>query len=450
MSTTEQQVAHVWRRLGFSATRTELDAGIAAGPVAVIDDLLSRPLVPFAATGLSPLLPNANASMSRVLELMAYGPSTPASGITDPTYNPFQERLSWMLQGLVVIGVVDSVYHADMIDHIQLLRDASTMSYKTLLQTVAVRPGMLKYLSGNTNIVGHPNQNFARELSELFSLGRVDVVSGQSNYTQADVVDMARALTGWTYNFTTGAVSFNKTNWDSGSKTFFGKNQGAAGLPEVVSAIAAHPAYATYVPARVDRELVGLVPSASTLTTLQSVWLPDGDLLGLIKAIAHLPEFLSDQAIMARTKTPVERVAAAARLLGSKTLGTDVNLPWNMTRLAQHPLIPPNVSGWPKGDQWLNATNLQLWSEVANGMANHNFIWNGTTTGPVCPTVTLVFQNATGATAGAYVTHLAGLDPVTPKSAAALDGYAKGGPWTLARAAGLLTLLLMTPEFLAN
>jgi len=450
MATLEAQVAHVWRRLGFSATRAELDAGIAIGPLAVVDDLLSRPLVPFAALGFPAASASSDQSMARWLEVMAYGSSPTGSNVTSASYHPFQERLSWMLQGLVVIALVDSVYHADMLDHLTLLRTAPAITYRSLLAQVSTRPGMLKYLSGSTNTASHPNQNYARELCELFSLGRVDAASGTANYTQADVTEIARALTGWTYDWNTGGTSFQVSQWDAGQKTFLGAARGAAGLNEVIAAIVGHPAWKTYVPARVYKELVGLAASPTVLAELAPAWGADGDLTGLVRAIAHRPEFLSDQVIMARTKSPVERIVSATRLLGWTGLATDPNMSWDVNRLNQHPFVAPNVSGWPKGDQWLNATNLQVWCEMANSMSMTGFIWDGSTNGPVNPAVTQVFQNSTAATAAAYVTKLAGLDPVTPKTTAALDAYAKGGPWKLARAAGLLDLVLMSPEFLAN
>ena len=450
MATLDAQIAHIWRRLGFSATRAEVDAGVAIGPSALIDDLLSRPLVPFSACGFPAASASSDASMVRQLEVMAYGPSASGSGITSPQYHPLQERLTWMLQGLVVIAIVDSVYHADMLDHLALLRTAPSITYRSLLTQVSTRPGMLKYLSGNTNTVSHPNQNYARELAELFALGRVDAATGTANYTQADVTEMARALTGWAYDWNTGGTMFQAYNWDSGQKTFLGAPRGAAGLNEVIAALVGHPAWKTYVPARVYKELVGLTATPTVLAQLAPAWGTDGDLLALVGAIARRPEFLSDQAIMARTKSPVERIVAATRLLGWTGLTTDPNMSWHVNRLNQHPFVAPNVSGWPKGDQWLNATNLQVWCEVANSMAMRGFIWDGSTNGPVNPTVTQVFQNSSAATAAAYVTHLAGIDPVTTKTAAALDAYAKAGPWQLARAAGLLDLVLMSPEFLAN
>jgi hypothetical protein len=108
------------------------------------------------------------------------------------------------------------------------------------------------------------------------------------------------------------------------------------------------------------------------------------------------------------------------------------------------------VSGWPKGDQWFNTTNLYTWSELANYLAMRNFRWDGSTSGAVNPMVTKVHANATGATAAGYVVAEAGLDPVSTRTRNTLAHYATAGPWTPFRAAGLLNLLLLTPEFLAN
>jgi uncharacterized protein (DUF1800 family) len=450
MATLEAQIAHVWRRLGFGPTRADLDAGLAAGLPAVIDDLTSRPPVPLAQAGYPAVAAGQGAVMARHLEVLAFGAGTSATGVTAANYSPLQERLTWIYEGLIVIAIVDSTYLADMIDHLQLLRDASTMTHKQLLNQVSTRPGMLKYLSGYTSTSAHPNQNYARELLELFSIGRVDAVTGAPNYTQTDITEIARALTGWTYDWTNGTTSFNSSLWDNGQKTFLGAARGAAGLKEVIGAVAAHPGYRSFVPARLYRELTGLTADATVLSQLTSSWLPDGTIGALVSAIAHRPEFVSDQAIRSRTKCPVERVVSAARVLGYPDLTVDANLPWEMGLLGQDPFVAPNVSGWPKGDQWLNASNLQTWSMVATAMAGRNLAWDGTPTGAVNPTVTQLFQGASGATGAAYATHLAGLDPVTPKTAAALQSYATAGSWTIGRAAGLLSLVLMSPEFLAN
>lgn len=450
MATLEAQVAHIWRRLGFGPTRKDINAGKGMGTAQLINTLFRKAQVDFSACGFPSASAGEGAHAGRQLELMAFGPGPTGSATVSPSYNPLQERVTWTLQGLVVVGIADSVYVADLRDHVAHLRGAMKGTYRSLLRTVITRPGMVKYLTADRNTKDHPNQNLGRELLELFSLGRVDPRTGATNYTQQDVIEVSRALSGWQYDWGNGSTSFDPSRWDSGNKAFLGANRGAAGIDEVMAAIVAHPSWKRHVPARLYRELTGLTATPAVLDALAPVWGADGNLKRLVKAIVKRPEFLSDQCILNRTKTPVERVVAAARLLGWPGLASDANLPWLMTRLAQRPWSPPNVSGWPKGDQWLSASNLHTWSQVANHMAMRGFRWDGVATGPVNPMVTKVHSRATAATAAAFVCKQAGLTPVSTRTVDALHDYATAGPWTPFRAAGLLNLVLLTPEFLAN
>lgn len=452
MATVEAQVAHIWRRLGFGAVRKEINAGIAMGTGELIKTLFRKPLTPFEGAGFPAASADQNRHAQRQLELMAFGPSPTGSATTSPNYNPLQERLTWTLQGLLVVGIADSVYVEDMRKYVASLRGAlkGTATYRQLVRDVITGPGMVKYLTADRNTKAHPNQNLGRELLELFCLGRVDPVTGSQNYTQSDVIEVSRALSGWRYDWGNGTSYFDAGEWDNGQKTFLGAARGAADLDDVLAAIVAHPSWKRYAVARLYRDFTGLTAQPSVVTALSASWGTDGNIKRVVKAIAKRPEFLSDQAIFNRTKTPVERLVAGARLLGWPGLGSDINLPWFLARMGQTPWSPPNVSGWPKGDQWLNATNLHSWSDVANHMAMRGFSWDGSIVGTINPMVTKVHTRATAATAATFVMKQAGLTPVSPRTHAALNDYATAGAWTPARAAALLNLVLLTPEFLAN
>lgn len=456
MASIQTQVAHIWRRLGFGPGPGDIAAGVALGPQALINQLLALPATQSSAAEPNPWgFPTAtdytaeSVYTGRLLELMAFGPNSTGSGATAASYNPVQERAAWILHGLLVVAIVDSVYYADLKDHINLLRNACFGSYKQLLLDVSTRPGMLKYLNGHQNVVGHPNQNYARELLELFSLGRVHPITGAPNYSQGDIEEIARALTGWQYNWTTGATSFSSSSWDPGTKTFRGQPLGAAKLPEVIEAISAHPSFRYYVPRRLYQELVGLAPSPETLETLAAAFGATGDLKALLSAIVAAPEFLSDAAIFAKVKQPVELSASAARLLGFKRLA-DINfyLATDLRGLSQYPLSAPNVSGWPRGDQWLGATPLLNWSSLAGRMAVNGFSWDGTAGASVCPTVLALHTGGGADTATDRLLALAGLDNASAQTRSRLADYAQSGTWTAARAAGLIHLLLLAPEFL--
>lgn len=446
----EAKVAHVWRRLGFGPTSKDLRLGAASGLDAVIESFLDKPLVSFAESAFPGPTASVLEGQGRQLELMAFGPV--ATGVTSPSpdYNPLQERIAWLLQGLVVIGINDIVFVEDMLAHLATLRAALESDYHTLLSDVVTASGMVKYLTGDLNDRTHPNQNLGRELLELFSLGTVDPATGTANYHQQDVVEVARAMSGWRYTFSNRTLAFDPTRWDDGDKTFLGAARGAAGVPEVLDAILEQPSWGHYVPARFYRELTGFTATPDVLDALADAWGAEGDVRALVAAIAHRPEFTAGRAVFNRTKTPIERVVAAARLLKWPDLTTELDVHVLMAQMGQIPWEPPNVSGWPKGDQWLNSSNVLNWSRLANLMVTRGFDEDGEQVGPISPFVTKVFTRSTAQTSARYVCDQAGLIPVSKETVAVIKAYARGGTWSPARAAGVVNLVFLSPEFLAN
>ncbi|MCU1449976.1 MAG: hypothetical protein JWP02_2146 [Acidimicrobiales bacterium] len=427
----ERQVAHVWRRLGFGPNATDISNGAAVGPKAVIADLLSRPL-----TGptdwqftTSTDYTGESKFLGRQLNRMGY------------SSNPAQERLAWILQGLVVVGIDGTVYFSDMADHILRLRADPFGSYKQLLTAVTTSAGMMKYLSGYQNSKQHPNQNYARELMELFSLGLTHPTTGAANYSENDVREVARALTGYKLNWSTGTISFDPSLYDSGSKTFLGKIRGNAGVTEVIDAVSTHPSWQYHVPRRMYRELVGLEPDTPTLDSLASTFGPGGDIKGLVAAIVNLPAFLSDAAIGAKAKTPVELLVAASKVLGIDL--TNLDFSWQLRDLmGLHPFLPPNVSGWPAGKRWLNTSVSMTWCAIVQGLV--------ATARNTAGSVVAQLAASGPATAPATAARLCGITDLSTPTADALASYASGSGWSIDRAAGSIALVLMSPEFAVN
>ncbi len=428
----ERQVLHTWRRLGFGATGADVDHGVAIGTHALIEDLLNRRLT----TPAQWKLPALNSwedqapYLGRQLELMA------------TSSNPLQERLAWILQGIVVVGVTDSVDFEDLRAHVTRLRDDPFGSYTKLLRDTAVQPGMLKYLNGDQNTAEHPNQNFARELMELFSLGLTNLVTGSPNYSQGDVIQVARACTGFTYNWTTGKMEFDPSNFDDGQKYFLGAHRGRAGMAQVISAVSEHPAYRYFIPARLFQELVGYAPDIATLKSLGELWGTAGDVRSVVSAIAHSPAFLAPRAIGNRVKSPVELLASGARVMGFELGSSDYG--WQLSSfMNQHPYFPPNVSGWPDGTMWLNAGVDMTWCGIVQDFA---------TAAAESPTgvAAKIWLNESPLSAPAAVARHCGITDLTEPTAHALHSYTTSGSWDRYRAAGALALVLVSPEFLVN
>ncbi len=183
MASPEAQIAHIWRRLGFGPGPGDIAAGLAVGPQALIDDLCSR-----APTTLAdwdwPQWQDGDDWESweefgrfqdRIIEQFAR------------SANPLQERITWILMGLLVISGTDQIQYPDFKRYTNLLKTHALGSYHSLLREVTVGAGMQWYLNGFENQVGHANENLARELMELFALGIHDPVSGAPNYAETDV-----------------------------------------------------------------------------------------------------------------------------------------------------------------------------------------------------------------------------------------------------------------------
>ncbi len=362
---------------------SDIDDWADAGPEALIADLLSRPAVTPSPENPDPWgFPAGedyvamNTYTSRLLELMAFGPGETGTGLSAPCYNPLQERIAWILQGIVVISIGDVTYFLDLVDHVDLLRRSAFGSYKQLLLDVSTQPGMLKYLTGYQNTKTHPNQNYARELMELFSLGRVHPVTRAELFAVRHPGDCPRPLR-LAIRLDHPGDLFQPGELGSGREDLPGavaRQRAAPGggrrdrLPPLVRLL--HPE-ALLSGDRRPR------PDAGDPRAARGSWGPDGDIVSLVGAIASLPEFLSDAAIFSKVKQPVELVAGAARLVGFPGL-TDpsLSLSYYLTLLNQHPLMAPNVMGWPRGDQWLGASNLTVWSQLAGRIAVPGLRWD--------------------------------------------------------------------------
>lgn len=439
MASVQEQVAHVWRRLGLGPNSADMATGLSLGTQGLVTNLLNRANTTngYWQLGGMSTWEDEVAFRNRLFTLMA------------TSTNPLQERMAWTMMGLLVIAYTDTVHGPEMAEHVKRLRGGCLGSYQSLLASVVQSTPMQLYLSNVGSTADHPNENLARELCELFSLGVTHPKSGAKNYLEGDVKEIARAITGWDFDWDTEQVYFDPSYWDSGAKTIFGSNRGAAKFNEVLDAVRTHPSYGYYVPRRIYRLLTGLEPSGATLDQLAAAWGPSGDVKALVSHIANRAEFLSDAAIRSRVKSPLELVIGAVRVLGLQNLDR-FYFDWALTLMRQHPFEAPNVNGWPDGAAWLYSGHLMEWSGTINGMC---FSDDGSASVPTaerCPTVRQLFQQGTRQTGGDLALTLACLYDVSAETREAMRDYSNAGPWEIWRACGLMQLALSCPEFLLN
>jgi hypothetical protein len=238
--------------------------------------------------------------------------------------------------------------------------------FKSMANDVSIDPSMLRYLTGESNVKGAPNENYARELMELFTLGPIND-AGTPNYSEADVQSLAKALTGWVINDADpNAVSsaFENDRWYLGPKFALG-TFGNWKTPDVVSLVLSQPNHATFLVRKLWGEFIPTPPDAATLTALTSSYVSSGlQLKPLLRQILTHPDLFESIDEPNMLKPPVVYAVGVMRALG-RTI-TDSTVSDYLDAMGQQPYFPPNVSGWEGGLSWLNTnTALARWGFVA-------------------------------------------------------------------------------------
>jgi uncharacterized protein (DUF1800 family) len=327
--------AHLHRRVGFGATPAELDQDLRGDAGDAVSRLLARdahdPEIYAAARHLL--------AAGDVEQLAAWWMALILAGGA-----PLRERMTLTWHGHFAtsnakVGDV-RMMHAQN----ELLRARGLGDFRELLHAIARDPAMLVWLDGDDNRRGAPNENFARELLELFALGR-------GAYAERDVQEAARAFTGWG---TEGrAARFRPERHDDGAKAVLGRRDVESGA-DAVDAVLEHPACARHVARRLLRELVAPNPADAWVAETADVLVAaHWDVGATIETIVRSELFFSPRARRARVAAPVELVAGAARALAVEFA------PQTAARAAadmrQALFRPPSVEGWDGGGSWADA-----------------------------------------------------------------------------------------------
>ncbi|MFN2462551.1 MAG: DUF1800 family protein [Candidatus Dormibacteria bacterium] len=330
------QAAHLLRRAGFAPSGPEVDVALHAGLPATIDTLLHPERVDDSA--LEQRLRADNFDLTKIEQLRRWWLVRMAV-----TRRPLVEKMTLFWHSLLT-----SSYRKVGKDHVlmttqnEFLRAHALGNIRDLLIGISKDGAMLKWLDGTGSSKAHPNENYARELMELFTMG-------VGHYSETDVRELARALTGW-YVGPGGTVEFRARAHDGGSKTFLGRT-GNFGLEEAIDIILAQPATPRHLATRMWEFFAFPSPSDRDIQPLVDAYQRSGhDVRAMMSALLNSPSFHSPEAYRALVKSPVELVAGVSRQL---KLSLDVNASNAMEAMGQGLFDPPNVAGWPGGADWL-------------------------------------------------------------------------------------------------
>ena len=375
-------MAHLMRRAGFGATRDELEAAVAKGYEATVEELLHpgdpqdlpQDIIRRYHTEQAELRLSDGAAANWMYRMIT-------------TQNPLEEKLALFWHSLFATGYVKLNQANALLNQIQMFRTYGLGNYATLLVELSKDPAMIIWLDNNDNHKEAINENYGRELLELFSMGI-------GNYTEQDIKECARAFTGWTlgnaeYMSTRASRDsiwpYSRINWhfqyrdhdhDDGEKTFLGETGNFNGQ-DIVEIIARQEATARFVSTRLFQFFAADEVDEDGETVIEEMiksYFDSGyEIRSVLRTLFNSDYFKSEKARWARVKGPVELVIGAVRMAGSyrePTPGIE-QVARQAVYMGQGLLQPPSVEGWHEGIEWVDSGALvERINFVAHELAN--------------------------------------------------------------------------------
>jgi len=347
--------AHLLRRSGFGGTVKQIIAAQKAGPEKAVDLLLGQ------------IDDDAiESDMSSAARLVTGG--SDATQLASwwllrmiKTPCPFLEKMTLFWHGHFATGAEKVMNSRAMLRQNQLIRKHALGKFEPFVRDMSSNVAMLIYLDSEENRKTRPNENYARELLELFCLGT-------GNYTEKDIKEIARCFTGW--EIRRGKFHFNQRQHDSKSKSFFG-TEGNIDGNDAIKIILKQDAAPKFIARKLIRHFLFddaeisnklLAPVASQLRETGF------DIRSTMKMILSSNLFYSALSIGRKIKSPVELSIGFLRFFEATT-NVSV-LGQRLAELGQRPLYPPNVKGWPGGRSWINASTILARSNLISEILN--------------------------------------------------------------------------------
>ena len=264
--------------------------------------------------------------------------------------SPLREKMTLFWHDHFATSVQKVKQPVLMLNQNELFRQNAFGSFKELTQSILMDPAMLLYLDTESSKKGKPNENFAREVMELFTLG-------EGNYTEEDIREAARAFTGYQVNRYNGKVTHNPKQWDETPKTIFGKT-GAFNGADVINLIFDKEQPARFMSKKLWEFFVYDSPSEPAIAALADTYRKaDFQTAPLLREIFLSREFYAEASIRSQIKSPVQFLIGLLKQL--EVTEPPAGFPSTaQVQLGQVLFLPPNVAGWDWGQAWINTNTL--------------------------------------------------------------------------------------------
>jgi uncharacterized protein (DUF1800 family) len=275
---------------------------------------------------------------------------------------PLQEKMTLFWHNHFACRTLNAGF-AQQLNNIQ--RTNALGSFRTLLFAVAESPAMLQFLNNQQNRKGHPNENFARELMELFTIGR-------GNYTETDVKESARSFTGYGFDVS-GEFVNRRFVHDEGQKTFFGKTGNFNG-EDIMNALLEKRETAQFISNKLYKYMVNEIPDPVHVNAMATVFYnANYNIRALLEYVFTADWFYDDKNTGNLVKAPVEFLVGLNRQFYITYQRPEVLLQFQRV-LGQVLFYPPNVAGWPGGRNWIDSSSLMYRLKIPSTLLNGGVI----------------------------------------------------------------------------
>ncbi len=350
-------MAHLMRRAGFGAPWDQLETYVSMGYEATVEELLHPEDQPALEDDLLlRYVPYINVSFG-IQRFQSYWIYRMIN-----TRRPLEEKMALFCHQLFATSHRKVACNPAVGKQIEMFRRYALGDFRTLLLELSRDPAMLYWLDNWQNRQGSPNENFSRELLELFCLG-------EGNYTETDVKECARAFTGWGIYPGLGRDAFGDYWWefeyrpedhDNGEKEFLGQHGRFSG-EDVIDLIVCNPANAQFIARKLYAFFVSDQPDPVAIKALAESYLQHGgQLRSVLRTLFNSGFFKAEQVRYAKIKSPVELVVGLMRLVDEQTSPKPKlhEIATACTRMGQELYNPPSVEGWHLGQEWLDSGSL--------------------------------------------------------------------------------------------
>jgi len=283
------------------------------------------------------------------------------------SHKQLEEKISLFWHGLLAVGGIKLDHGLAMLTEIDLFRKYGLGNFGTLLLKISQDPGMMYWLDNQNSHKDAPNENYGRELLELFSMG-IDE-NGEGAYTEEDVKSAARAFTGWASKptpppFFLGPFpmefNFDESDHDNKEKTFLGKKGNFNGQ-DIVNMVAMHKATADFICKRLYLYFVSEEVNEKEVKKLSNVYMnSEGEIKKVLESMFKSKHFKSEAIRFKKVKSPSDLVFGITRLVDKYDIPNldSAELAVNTLLMGQFLLNPPSVEGWHEGEEWIDSGSL--------------------------------------------------------------------------------------------